>query len=127
MDIMSNKYNIDLYSMSDRAILKELAVFIKETRLRKNYTQSELAVKAGVHRVTLSEFEHGLRGSLTTFIQLLRALNELETLDVFKISNTISPLQMAKLEAHQRQRASVSRSDKSKNKKILLLSKTKMK
>ena len=92
--------------MSESAILRELAAFIKEKRLKKNYTQSELAEMAGVHRVTLSEFEHGLRGSLTTFIQLLRALNELEVLDVFNIPTIISPLQMAKLETKKRKRAS---------------------
>ena len=57
---MSDKHNIDWYSMSDRAILMEIAIFIKETRLKKNYTQSDLADKAGVHRITLSEFEHGI-------------------------------------------------------------------
>ncbi len=124
---MSDKYNIDWYSMSDKAILQEIAVFIKETRLKKNYTQNELAVKAGIHRITLSEFEHGLRGSLTTLIQLLRALNELETLEVFKISNTISPLQMAKLEAKQRKRASTPRSSKLKSKKTVPLTKAKKK
>jgi transcriptional regulator with XRE-family HTH domain len=124
---MLEKYNIDWYSLSDRAILKEIGLFIKETRLKKNYTQNELAVKAGIHRITLSEFENGLRGSLTSFIQLLRALNELEKLDVFKISNVISPLQMAKLEAKQRKRASVKRNVKPKNKKKLSLTKTKKK
>ena len=49
-------------SGSDSAIIRELGTFIKETRLKKNYTQGDLAEKAGVHRVTLSEFEHGLRG-----------------------------------------------------------------
>ena len=104
MSDISNKK--DWYSMSESAILRELAAFIKEKRLKKNYTQSELAEMAGVHRVTLSEFEHGLRGSLTTFIQLLRALNELEVLDVFNIPTIISPLQMAKLETKKRKRAS---------------------
>jgi transcriptional regulator with XRE-family HTH domain len=104
---MSDKYNKkDWYSMSDSAIIRELGTFIKETRLKKNYTQGDLAEKAGVHRVTLSEFEHGLRGSLTTFIQLLRALDELDTLDSFLISTEISPLEMAKLEAKKRKRAS---------------------
>ena len=104
MSDISNKK--DWYSMSESAILRELAAFIKEKRLKKNYTQSELAEMAGVHRVTLSEFEHGLRGSLTTFIQLLRALNELEVLDVFNIPTIISPHQMAKLETKKRKRAS---------------------
>ncbi len=126
---MSENHNIkDWYSMSDGAVIKELAAFVRETRLKKNYTQSDLALKAGVHRVTVSEFEKGMRGSLTTFIVLLRALNELELLDVFKISTTISPLQMAKLEAKKRKRASPSKNEKPiLNKKTLLLNKSKNK
>ena len=124
---MLDNYNIkDWYSMSNGAIIKELGSFIKQTRLKKNYTQNFLSSKAGVHRVTVSEFEQGLRGSLTTFIQLLRALNELEVLAAFKISNTISPLQMAKLEAKKRKRAS--REPKKKiilHKKKVSLSKSK--
>lgn len=107
---MSYNYNIkDRYRMSDAAIIQDLAAFLKATRLKKNYTQSNLAIRAGVHRVTVSEFEKGIRGSLTTFIQLLRALNELERLDAFNIENTISPLQMAKQEAKKRKRASTNK------------------
>jgi transcriptional regulator with XRE-family HTH domain len=96
------------YGMSDAAILKQLALFIKQMRLKKNLRQVELAEKAGIHRVTLSEFENGDRSiSLLTFIELLRGLNELELLEVFKVQQTISPLEMAKLEAKNRERASV--------------------
>lgn len=125
---MSDKYNIkDWYSMSDSAIIRELGAFIKENRLKKNYTQSDLAEKAGVHRVTISEFEQGLRGSLTTFIQLLRALDELNTLDPYILSTDISPLEMAKQEAKKRKRASAPHQKTSTNKKPLLLKKTKTK
>ncbi|MCX6180989.1 MAG: helix-turn-helix transcriptional regulator [Bacteroidetes bacterium] len=118
---MSENSNINnWYGMSEHAIISELASFVKETRLKKNYTQSELAEKAGVHRITLSEFEQGKRGSLTTFIQILRALGELELLDVFKIRTSVSPLIMARLEAKKRKRASKTRSKESskKSKKI---------
>ena len=129
MPIISDKYSKkDWYSQSDNAIIKELGSFVKETRLRKNYTQKDLAEKAGVHRVTLSEFEQGKRGSLTAFIQLLRALNELELLDVFQIRTTISPLQMAKLEARKRHRASTRRKwTPTMKEKILLFQKSKKK
>ena len=112
--------------MSDSAILKELAVFIKQVRLNKNYKQSELAEKAGIHRVTLSEFENGDRSiSLLTFIELLRALNELELLEAFKTQATISPLVMAKLEANKRVRASSPRKKATKKKSLPLNKKKK--
>lgn len=118
-------YTNDWYGMGDNAILKELATFIKQLRLKKNYKQNELAEKAGIHRVTLSEFENGERSiSLLTFIELLRALNELELLETFKVQATISPLQMAKLESKKRQRASSARK-RPVNKKLLLPSKKK--
>jgi transcriptional regulator with XRE-family HTH domain len=110
-------YTNNLYGMGDNAILKEMANFVKQTRLKKNVTQTYLAEKAGIHRVTLSEFENGERSiSLLTLIQLLRALNELETLEIFKVQTSISPLQMAKLESEKRQRASTPRKNAPKKK-----------
>jgi len=118
-------YRNHWYAMSASAILKELAVFIKQVRLKKNYKQNELAEKAGIHRVTLSEFENGDRSiSLLTFIELLRALNELELLEAFKTKTMISPLEMVKLEAKKRQRASSPRKKVIK-KKLLVLTKKK--
>lgn len=100
-------YINDSYAMSDTALLKQLAEFIRQTRLKKNYTQGELAARSGIHRVSISEFENGGRNiSLLTFIEMLRALNELELLETFKVQTSISPLQMARLEAQKRQRAS---------------------
>lgn len=105
--MLENSYNTNWFSLSDQAILRELGLFVKETRLKLNYTQNDLAEKAGVHRVTISEFEHGLRSiSLITFIELLRALDLLDVLDAFQTRAVVSPLQMARLEAQKRQRAS---------------------
>ena len=102
--MLENSYNTNWFSLSDQAILRELGLFVKETRLKLNYTQNDLAEKAGVHRVTISEFEHGLRSiSLITFIELLRAL---DLLDAFQTRAVVSPLQMVRLEAQKRQRAS---------------------
>ena len=40
------------YGMGDNAILKQIANFIKQTRLKKNITQTNLAEKAGLHVLT---------------------------------------------------------------------------
>jgi transcriptional regulator with XRE-family HTH domain len=92
-------------SMSDSAIVQSLGSFIKEYRIRQNKSQTELANNAGVSRMTLSFFENGKNSSLLTFIQLLRALNILYTLDTFTIEQQVSPLLLAKQEKMKRQRA----------------------
>ncbi len=120
MTEFSNKK--DWYSMSENAIIKEVAAFLKQARLKKNYTQEQLAKKAGINRSTLSDLErHGRPISLITFIQVLRALDQLELLDHFTEKNIISPLEMAKLEAKKRKRASPVKKVSAKNKKLLPL------
>lgn len=114
-------YNTDFYGMSDTAILKQISLFIRQTRLRKNFKQTELAKRAGMHRVTLSEFENNAQSiSLLSFIELLRALNELELLSAFKAQSIISPLQMAKLEVQERQRVYSARKKSASKKKVPL-------
>jgi transcriptional regulator with XRE-family HTH domain len=114
-------YSSDFYGMSDPAILKQLAQFVRQLRIRKNFKQTELAERAGMHRVTLSEFETSAQNiSLLSFIELLRALNELERLSAFQIQNQISPLQMAKLEVQERQRVYSVRKKQAPKKKASL-------
>jgi transcriptional regulator with XRE-family HTH domain len=103
---MSEKTNISWLSMSDRAIIESLGLFVKHHRLEQNRTQQELAVASGINRSTLNQVESGKAGSLLTLIQLLRALNQLAVLDAFEIVTPISPLQLAKLEQKKRKRAS---------------------
>lgn len=100
-DISYNKWN----AISDKSTNELLGRFIKQTRLRQNKTQGQLAKDAGIARSTLSLFEKGENSSLMVFIQLLRALNMLHLLGDFEISEQISPLQLAKLQKKQRQRA----------------------
>ena len=103
---MTGKNNINWQSMSDRAIIESLGLYIKHHRLEQNRTQQELAVASGINRSTLNQVESGKAGSLLTLIQLLRALNQLAILDAFEIVTPISPLKLAKLEQKKRKRAS---------------------
>ena len=93
-----------LNSISDRAVCELLGRFIRQSRLRQNKTQQQLAVDAGIARSTLSLFEKGENSSLMVFIQLLRALDMLHLLNEFEIREQLSPLQLAKLQKKQRQR-----------------------
>lgn len=101
-------YNKEWRSLSDSAVIESLGEFIKHHRLEQNITQSDLAQKANINRSTLSEFERGTRVNMITFIQLLRALDLLHTLDAFAIQKQVSPLELAKKSENRRQRASKS-------------------
>lgn len=103
---MMDKYNTNLQLLSDVTLLGAIGEFIRHHRLEQNKTQSQLAEEAGINRSTLVEFEQGRRSNTLTLIQLLRALGQLNTLASFKVEKQLSPLQLAKLEQKQRQRAS---------------------
>ena len=98
--------NIYWYAMSDKALLGVLGEFLKETRLRQNKKQGEVATAAGISRSTLIALENGGGGSLLTFIEVIRTLEQLHLFSNFQIKRQVSPLQLAKLEQAKRQRAS---------------------
>lgn len=108
--------NIDIIRFTDSKIVEMLAGFIRHHRIEQNKTQMQLAKEAGLHRSTLAEFENGKGINLTSFIQLLRALNLLYTLDQFQAQKQFSPLQLAELEHKQRKRASKTKKRVRKNK-----------
>ena len=114
---MTPKSNIsNRLAMADPAIVKEICHSLKQMRLSKNMTQEELAEKSGLNRVTISRMEAGRAATLLTVVQVLRALDKLDILDVFREESKISPLQLLKLQAKQRQRASSARKKTSANK-----------
>ncbi|WNH12034.1 helix-turn-helix domain-containing protein [Thalassobellus suaedae] len=97
--------NINWVSMSDKSIIETIGNYIKQQRLNQNKTQAQIAEHAGVNRWTISQIENGEAISLTSLIQILRALDLLHVFDTFKIETQISPLELAKLEKQKRQRA----------------------
>ena len=102
---MTTKNN--LYSMTDTAIMKDLWEFIKYKRLQKNVSQHQLSLKTGLHRSTISQLECGKRpATLLTFIQILRGLDLLETLNAFNVEEEpISPMLKAKEQNMERKHA----------------------
>jgi transcriptional regulator with XRE-family HTH domain len=95
-----------IYGMSDQAILEDIGGRLKRRRLDRNLTQQEVADQAGLTRTTIGEFERGASSSMLTLIRILRVLDALEELDSFLPDAGLSPLQLAKLQGKQRQRAS---------------------
>jgi transcriptional regulator with XRE-family HTH domain len=99
--------NNNIIILTNEAIIQEISTFVKQTRLNQNRSQQELAELAGVDRTTLGQFEKGTRSiTISTLIQLLRALNRLDVLSSFETLPTISPLKLAELEERKRKRAS---------------------
>jgi transcriptional regulator with XRE-family HTH domain len=112
---MTEKTNISISKLTDNAIVLNMAEFIKQKRLEQNRTQSELAEAAGINRSTLIEFEQSGRANVLTFIQLLRALDQLQILQVFEIEKELSPIQLAEWQQEEKKRASKSKNQNKKS------------
>ena len=97
---------MDLYSLPDKAIARELGSRLRALRLQRNVTQKELAEATALSLNTIKALEGG-RGKLATLIAVLRELGALEQLDnLIPATTVISPLQLARLHGRERQRAS---------------------
>jgi transcriptional regulator with XRE-family HTH domain len=93
-------------SMSDKGLIEMIGGFIQHHRLHQNKSQSEIAKAAGVSRSTLSLLERGEKVTLSSLMQVLRVLDLLHIMDVFKVEDQISPIAYAKLQKNKRSRAS---------------------
>lgn len=100
-----NQYN-NWVELSDESLAKSIGNFVQHHRLDQNLSQDFVAHQAGISRSTLSLLERGGKVTLSTLIQVLRVLDLLYVMDVFKVQPQISPLAYAKLQKQQRQRAS---------------------
>lgn len=92
--------------MSDKALCELIGKFIQYNRLNQNKSQEQIAKEAGISRSTLSLLERGEKVNLSTLIQVLRVLDLLYVMDVFQVTEEISPLEYAKLKKKQRKQAS---------------------
>jgi transcriptional regulator with XRE-family HTH domain len=97
--------NTKWVSMTDANIAQAIGQFVKQKRLQRNKTQSLLAKEAGLNPYTVSQIENGSSVTLSTLIQLLRALDVLYVFDNFKVTEEISPILYAKMQKTKRQRA----------------------
>jgi transcriptional regulator with XRE-family HTH domain len=92
-------------SMSDKALTGHIGAFVRHHRLEQNKTQDTLAHAASISRSTLSLLERGETVTLTTLIQVLRVLDQLDVMASFEVEQRISPLALAKIQKEKRQRA----------------------
>ncbi len=99
------KTNKNWVAMTDDAIIMELGIFIKKSRIAKNKTQAEIATNAGINRWTISQIENGEAINLNSLIQILRALDALHVFNTFTFQEQLSPLEAVKLKKKERKRA----------------------
>ena len=86
----------DIYALSDIAIVQAIGAKIKEARIEQDITQKELSKMAGVSMFSISSIENGNNTSILTLVQILRALNRFDFLDLFFKEKEISPVAYAK-------------------------------
>lgn len=96
---------MNAFDKSPAAIVEELGERLKQARLNRDLTQVEVAARAGITRKSVLNAEKG-KAQLEVFVAILAALNLTEQLNLFLPEQDISPIQLAKLQAKQRQRAS---------------------
>ena len=111
---MNDTSYINWIAMSDNALAQTIGAFVKHHRLLQNKTQEEVAGNANISRSTLSLLEKGETITVPTLLQVLRVLDLLYIMEVFKIQEQISPIELAKLDQQKRQRARNSDNDSNK-------------
>jgi transcriptional regulator with XRE-family HTH domain len=115
---MNDKSYIEWRAMSDKSLMGTIGNFIQSHRLNQNKSQEEVSVAAGISRSTLSLLERGEKIRIDSLIQVLRVLDLLYIMDIFRIQDQISPIEYAKLKKKQRKQASP-RKDSNNDKKDL--------
>lgn len=98
--------DINWKKLGNEAIVQEIGKALRAVRLRMNLTQDEVAERAGLDRTTVVQLEKGRSASLLTLIQILRVLEKLDALSGFQEESRMSPIEMVKMMAKTRKRAS---------------------
>ncbi|MDO4511279.1 MAG: helix-turn-helix transcriptional regulator [Bacteroidales bacterium] len=90
----------DFYEYSTPELVRLLGARFKEYRMRCNLTQKEVAVRSGIGMTTIHKFESGTAGnlSLSTFLLLLKAIDQIDALDKVLPELPESPYLMRKNE-----------------------------
>ena len=95
----------ECYTMTDRALAREVGHRIDQLRLEQNISQKEVADHVGITIKTYRRIIDG-GGKIETLISVLRVLGQLELVDSFIPESTFSPLELVKMRNKKRLRAS---------------------
>ncbi len=81
--------------------METIGKFIQSNRLNQNRSQNQVSIEAGISRSTLSLLERGEKVRIDTLIQVLRVLDLLYIMDIFKVQDQISPIEYTKLQKRE--------------------------
>ena len=88
---------MDWNSLSNMAIMQEIGKRLKEYRLKKRYTQQELAEQAGISVFSVAQIERGNAVSVSILLPVLRVLRLLDNLELLLPEMGPSPVEMLRL------------------------------
>lgn len=89
---------MDVYFVSDSALLYTIGETIKKRRISARLTQRQVAERAHVALTAVGNIEKGKSCALSTLLQVLRTLNALDLLEPFYREEPISPRAVAQYE-----------------------------
>jgi transcriptional regulator with XRE-family HTH domain len=92
--------------LTDDAVLEELGSRLSRARLERDLTQQQLAQEAGISVDTVRRLERKQSITLTALLRILRALGQLDVLDLVLQAELPSPIEQLERERRRRQRAS---------------------
>jgi transcriptional regulator with XRE-family HTH domain len=95
---------MDWNGSSNAAIVEEIGRRLKAYRLKRKFTQQELAAKAGISVFTVAQTERGKPVSITMLLSVFRVLRMLDNFEMLLPEIGISPVEILKLKGKQPQR-----------------------
>lgn len=96
-------------ALSDSRIAEKIGEYVRYRRIERNMSQDELAMAAGLSRPTISLMERGMMANINNLIKVLRALDSLYVFETFEVPQSLSPMQLLKLQENQKKRSSKKR------------------
>jgi transcriptional regulator with XRE-family HTH domain len=85
---------MDLYGITDAQILAELGERLKLARVKKGFSQGDVAERAGISVFTVSQIERGKNSSLLSLVAVMRVLKLLDNFDTLVPKQMVSPVEL---------------------------------
>lgn len=101
---------MDWNSLSNATIIVEIGKRLKDYRLKKKFSQRELAVRAGISLFTVAQIEKGNPVSISMLLPVMRVLRVLDNLEMLLPEIGPSPIEIMKLKGKIPQRIQTKKS-----------------